>query len=434
MSPELVGLLGLLFLFLLMFAGMPLGIGLAFSGFLGFAYLFGINGALNQLSTVPFTQTASYALSIIPLFILMGDFAYRSGLTKDAYNAAYTLLGRLRGGLAISTIGACAAFAACTGSSMASAAMMTKVTLPEMRRHKYDPALATGAIAAGGTLGILIPPSNAMIFYSLVTEASVGKLFIAGILPGILLTILFMIAIYIWVMVKPKAGPAGEKSGWRQILNAVKRLWGVAILAGVVLGGLWGGVFSPTEAAAVGSFAAFLIGFAYKGNIKQHLLESLVDTTKTTAMIFVILIGAMIFSYFMTASGLPAALVNLINGLNISPLAVLIVILLIFIGLGCIFDTAGLTFVVLPIIYPIVKALGFDPIWFGILYVINSEMALITPPIGMNVFVVAGMVKDIPMYTIFRGIVPFFIAMCVCTVIIIAFPQIALVLPSLMRK
>jgi C4-dicarboxylate transporter, DctM subunit len=431
MSPEIVGLIGLVFLFVLLFLGMPIGVGLAFTGFFGFAYFFGFQGALNQLGTVPFTSAASYGMVVVPLFILMGDFAYRSGMTREAFKTAYALFGRLPGGLAISTIGACAAFAACTGSSIASAATMTKVAFPEMNRYKYDSALATGAIAAGGTLGILIPPSNAMIFYGLITDASIGKMFIAGILPGILLTILFMLVVYFWVFMKKNAGPAGRKASGKEILDAFKSLWSVVILAGVVLVGLWGGVFSATEAAGVGAFTALIITLIYRGNIKSNIVHSLIDTIKTTAMVVMILIGAMIFSYFMTASQLPDALVNIINSITLSPIWVLIAILIIFIFLGCIFDTAALTFVVLPIVWPIVQELGFDPIWFGILYTINAEMALITPPIGINVFVVAGVAR-VPMYTVFKGILPFFLAMCLCTTIIIIFPQIATFLPNTM--
>lgn len=431
MSPEIVGLIGLLISFIFIFFGMPIAISLALTGFVGFSYFFGIKGALNQLGTVPFSSAASYAMCVVPLFILMGNFAYRSGMTKDAYNIAYTVLGGLKGGLATSTIAACAAFAACTGSSIAAAATMTKVAWPEMKRYNYSSALATGCIAAGGTLGILIPPSNAMIFYGLITDASIGQLFIAGILPGILLTLLFMLVIYIWVMYRPGAGPAGGKSSLRQILNAIKKLWSVAILALIVLGGLWGGVFSPTEAAGVGAFTALIITLIYKKNIWQNVRSSLMDTTKTSAMVIFILMGAMVFSYFMTASELPDALVNLINSVSLSPYFILIFILLIFVLLGCIFDTAALTFVILPIVFPIVNALGFDPIWFGILYTINAEMALITPPIGINVFVVSG-VSKVPMFTVFKGIIPFFTAMVICTAIIMVFPQISLFLPQTM--
>jgi C4-dicarboxylate transporter DctM subunit len=434
MSPETIGIIGLLCLFLLLFAGMPIGLGMAFIGFVGIAYLFSINAAVHQLALVPFSTAAHYSLSVVPLFILMGQFAFSSGITESFYDTAHALLARLRGGLAISTIAACAGFAACTGSSFAGAATMTKIALPEMKRYKYDMALATGTIAAGGTLGILIPPSNAMIFYSLITNASIGKLFIAGIIPGIILTIMFILIIYFMVKIKPQIAPTKEHVEWNAVLRSLKRVWPGLILILVVLGGLWGGVFSPTEAGGMGAFAAFIIMLVKRGFSPKYFIEGLKETTKTTAMIFTILIGATIFGYFMTASGLPVLLVEFIQELSIPPVAVLVVILLVFVFLGCIMDAAALTFVVLPVVFPIAQTLNFDPIWFGILYVINSEMALITPPIGMNVFVVGGMARDVPMYTIFKGVLPFVLVMAACTALLIAFPDIVLFLPSTMIK
>jgi C4-dicarboxylate transporter DctM subunit len=434
MSPEIIGTIGLLFLFILLFAGMPIGLGMAFIGFVGIAYLLNINAAVHQLALVPFSRAASYSLSVVPLFILMGHFAFISGITESFYDTAHALLARLRGGLAMSTIAACAGFAACTGSSFAGAATMTKIALPEMKRYKYDMALATGTIAAGGTLGILIPPSNAMIFYSLITEASIGKLFIAGIIPGVILAGMFILIIYFMVKIRPHMAPTQEHVKWSAVRSSLKRVWPGLILIAVVLGGLWGGVFSPTEAGGMGAFAAFIITLVKRGFSPKHFIEGLKETTKTTAMIFTILIGATIFGYFMTASGLPVLLVEFIQELSIPPVAVLVVILLVFIFLGCIMDAAALTFVVLPVVFPVAQALNFDPIWFGILYVINSEMALITPPIGMNVFVVGGMAKDVPMYTIFKGVLPFVLVMAACTALLIAFPDIVLFLPSTMIK
>ena len=432
MSPEVIGIIGLVFMFILLFAGMPIGLGLAFTGFIGIVFLFDIDGALHQLGLVPFRSAAHYSLSVLPLFILMGHFAFISGITESFYDTAQALLARLRGGLAMSTVAACAGFAACTGSSFAGAATMTKIALPEMKRYKYDMALATGTIAAGGTLGILIPPSNAMIFYSLITNASIGQLFIAGIIPGIILTSLFILIIFLMVKIKPQMAPAQAHVSWSAVRSSLKRVWPGLILIGIVLGGLWGGVFSPSEAGGMGAFAAFIITLVKRGFSPKLFIEGLKETTKTTAMIFTILIGATIFGYFMTASGLPILLVEFIEGLAMPPVAVLVVILLVFVFLGCIMDLAAMTFVVLPIIFPVVKALGFDPVWFGILYVINSEMALITPPIGMNVFVVGGMARDVPMYTIFKGVLPFVLVMAVCTALLIAFPDIVLFLPSTM--
>lgn len=435
MSPEIVGVIGLLILFVLLFAGMPIGLGMALMGFLGFAYLWGLDASLVQIGVTSYTSVAAQAMSVIPLFIVMGHFAFASAVTKDAYDAAHMALGRLPGGLAMSTIAASAGFAACTGSSLASAATMTKVALPEMLRYKYDHKLATGSIAAGGTLGILIPPSVPMIVYAIITETSIGKLFIAGIVPGILLATLFMVVIYIMAKaMPPMGGPPAIKASWRTIPAIAVRVWPALLLAAVVMGGIWGGVFSPTEAGGIGAFAALIIALARRKLTKQNFIEALKDTTKTTAMIFVIVIGAMIFGAFITISGLPVALVTFLGGIEMPSTAVLVIILIVYVFLGCIMDTLAITLITLPIIFPLILSLGFDPIWFGILYTINVEMALVTPPIGINVFIISGMAKDIPMYTIFRGVLPFLVAMVVCTALVIAFPQIALFLPGTMVK
>jgi C4-dicarboxylate transporter DctM subunit len=435
MAPEIVGIIGLLLLFVLLFAGMPIGLGMALVGFGGFAYLWGLDSSLVQIGLTSYASVAAQAMSVVPLFIVMGHFAFASGLTENAYDAAHMALGRLPGGLAMSTIGASAGFAACTGSSLASAATMTKVALPEMLRYKYDYKLATGSIAAGGTLGILIPPSVPMIVYAIITETSIGRLFIAGIIPGVLLTILFMGVIYIIARARPPmGGPPTTKASWRAIPAIAVRIWPAGLLAIIVMGGIWGGVFSPTEAGGMGAFAALVIALARKRLTISNFLDALKETTKTTAMIFVIVIGAMIFANFMTISGLPAALVSFLGDINIPPLGILILILIIYIFLGCIMDTLALTLITLPIIFPLIISLNFDPVWFGILFTINVEMALITPPIGINVFIISGMAKEIPMYTIFRGVVPFIGAMVVCTALVIAFPQIALFLPGTMIK
>jgi C4-dicarboxylate transporter DctM subunit len=435
MSPEVAGVIGLLILFVLLFAGMPIGLGMALMGFLGFAYLWGLDASLFQVGLTSYSSVAAQAMSVVPLFIVMGHFAFASGVMDDAYDAAHMILGRLPGGLAMTTIGASAGFAACTGSSLASAATMTKISLPEMLRYKYDPKLATGSIAAGGTLGILIPPSVPMIIYAIITETSIGRLFIAGIVPGILLATLFMVVIYIMAKTRPPmGGPPAIKFGWRTIPAIAVRVWPAALLAAIVMGGIWGGVFSPTEAGGMGAFAALIIALARRKLTKQNFITALKDTTKTTAMIFVIVIGAMIFGAFMTISGLPAALVNFLGDVNIPPLGILVLILVIYVFLGCIMDTLALTLITLPIIFPLIISLNFDPVWFGILYTINVEMALVTPPIGINVFIISGMAKDIPMYTIFRGVLPFLVAMVVCTALVIAFPQIALFLPGTMIK
>lgn len=432
MSPSTIGWIGLVVLFALMATGMPIGFAMALVGFVGFGIVAGWTGALTQLGTVPYASVASYTLTVLPLFILMGEFAFLSGMIRGAFSGAHKWLGHLPGGLAIATISACAAFAAVCGSSVATAATMGTVAYPEMKRYKYRPELAAGSIACGGTLGILIPPSTPMVIYAVFAEESVGKLFMGGFLPGILLTLLFIAVIYIWVKISPTTGPRGPQTTWKEKFGAAKDVWPVFILALLVLGGIWGGVFSPTEAAGVGAFAAFAIGLARKQMKLKSVLNSLSETVKTSAMVFTILIGAMIFNYFIVICGIPAQLAAVVESLALPPLGILICILFVYLILGCLMDTMAMTVLTLPIFLPILHNLGFDLVWFGIIFVIMCEMALVTPPIGMNVFIIAGMVKDAPMYSIFRGITPFLIAILVCLALVIAFPQIALFLPTSM--
>jgi C4-dicarboxylate transporter DctM subunit len=435
MSPELVGFIGFLLMFVFLYMGMPIGFCMAFTGFLGNVVLFGWQGSLLQLGTVPYATVTNFTLCILPLFLLMGELAWSSGLTEGCYSFTYKVLGKLRGGLAMSTIGAAAIFAACTGSSIASAATFTKVSLPEMRKKNYDVGLATGSIAAGGTLGILIPPSSPMIIYSILTGASIGKLFIAGVIPGVLLTFLFMLTIYIITKVKPEMGPAGERATLREIFLEGKSLWPAAVLIGVVLFGLWLGFFSPSEAGGIGAFIAFLILLGRKWRSSPKLLvDGLLSTVRGTAMIFIIIIGAMIFGDFMTTSEMPALLVQFIKDYNLPPLVVIFILMLIYIILGALMDELAVMLITIPVIMPALTHLGIDPIWFGILFIINQQMGLILPPVGMNVFVISGMVPDIPMYTIYKGIMPFAAAMFVCILLVMFFPQLALWLPGLMVR
>lgn len=434
MSPLLIGAIGLAVLFALMAAGMPIGFSMALVGFAGFAFLGGLKGGLSQLATVPFSSVATYTLTIIPLFILMGEIAGVAGLVKGAFSAANKWLANLRGGLAMTTIAACGAFAAVCGSSLATATAMTSIAYPEMGRYKYDPALSLGSIAAGGTLGILIPPSIPLIVYAIFAEESVGRLYMAGFLPGILLSGLFIATIYIRCKFTPSLGPPGPKSSWRERLVAVKDVGPVLILAIVVLGGIWGGIFTPNEAAGIGVFIALILGLAARQLSMKKLIFSLMETASLTAMIFSILIGAMIFNYFVVLTGVPAELARLVEAYALPGMYVYVAILLIYAILGCIMDTFAITMLTLPIFLPTLRSLGFDLVWFGVIYVTMIEMANITPPIGVNVFVVAGMVREVPMYTIFRGILPFFFAMVICIVILTVFPQIALFLPSTMME
>jgi C4-dicarboxylate transporter DctM subunit len=397
MSPEMVGLIGFLLMFVFLYMGMPIGFCMGVTGLLGEIVLFGWQGSLTQLAMVPYASVASFTFCVVPLFMLMGELAWASGLTEGAYNFVYKVMGRLPGGLAMSTIGASAIFAACTGSSIASAATFTKVSLPSMRDKGYDPGLATGSIAAGGTLGILIPPSNPMILYSILTGASIGKLFIAGIVPGMLLTFLFILTIYIIVKIKPSMGPAGERANFIEILKEGKSLWPAVVLIGTVLVGLWGGIFSASEAGAAGAVISLIIIIGRKWRSSPRLIvEGLRSTAKSTAMIFMIIIGAMIFGDFI---------------------------------LGALMDELAIMLITVPVIMPALTHLNIDPIWFGILFIINQQMGLILPPVGMIVFVMAGMIPDVPMYTIYKGIMPFAIAMFVCILLVMFFPQIAMWLP-----
>jgi C4-dicarboxylate transporter DctM subunit len=432
MDPVISGILGFVVLFILLAAGMPIGFAMALVGFVGFTIIADIGGALGLLGSVPYTTVATYALSIIPMFVLMGEFSFVSGMVTDAYKSAYSWLGHLPGGLAMATIGGCTAFAACSGSSVAGASLMTQIAYPEMIRYKYDPKLALGSIAAGGTLGILIPPSASFIIYGILAEVSIGALFIAGILPGILLATLFMLVIYTQARLSSTLGPPGPKSSWRDRLVAFKGTWLVALLFLLVLGGIWGGVFTPSEAGGAGAFGAFLIALGKRRLTRANITEALRGTVKTTAMILTILIGAMIFGYFLAVTRAPFKLAEFVVGIAVPPLAIVIATLLVYAVLGCIMDTLAMIVLTIPLFVPVVAGLGFNLVWYGVLVTVMMEMALITPPIGMNVFVVGGMVRGVPMYAIFRGVAPFMLVMIVCIAILVIFPEISLFLPSLM--
>jgi C4-dicarboxylate transporter DctM subunit len=433
-SPPLIGVVGFVVLFCLLAVGMPIAFAMATIAFAGLVVVGGFTGSLNQLSLTPYSSVASYTMSTIPLFVLMGGLAFTSGLSSDAYRTAYKWIGSWPGGLAMATIGGCAGFAACTGSSVASIGMMTSTALPEMQRYNYDPKLATGCIASGTTLGILIPPSIPFIIYALFASESVGQLFIAGIFPGLLLTGLFMLTIYIMVKWNPSMGPSGPKTTWREKFGALKSTWAMIILVMFVLGGIWGGIFSPIEAGGMGAFGALLIALVRRRLTMPNFIDSLKSVCKTTAMIFAILIGAMMFNYFLALTRLPFLLAHYVAALAVPPIVIIIVMMCFYLIAGCLMDTLGMMVLTLPIFIPIVKSIGVDLVLFGVLTTIMTEMALITPPIGMNVFVLGGMSGDIPLYTIFRGIAPFLIAMIIGLALIIAFPQIALFLPSTMIR
>jgi len=393
-----------------------------------------MESVLGLLSTSPFSALSSYSMSVVPLFVLMGMFVYHAGITKDVFGSAYAWLGRLPGGLAMATIGACAGFAACCGSSVATSATMSVVALPEMKKRKYNPALVTGSLAAGGTIGILIPPSLNFVVYGIVTEQSIGKLFMGGIIPGITQTFLFLATIYILCRLNPMLGPTGSGLPWRDRFLSLRSIWPVLALFLLVMGGIYGGFFTPTEAGAIGAFGAFILIILKRKLNRQTLSNSLLETGQIVAMVMFIMIGAMIFNYFLAITRIPTEMASLASGLAINRYLILIGILCVFLALGCVMDVLAMIMLVVPVIFPVIIALDFDPIWFGVVLCVICEIGLITPPVGINVYVIKGIAKDVPLFTIFKGIVPFLIADFALVLMLIAWPQIAMALPNLMRS
>ena len=434
-----LSLAGFALVLLLAFFGIPLGITLLLVGIGGFAVARGglfefdsLNAGLSMAGQQVLDLSTNYGLSVLPLFVLMGAFIHRAQLSEELYDATHAFLGHRKGGLAMATIAACGGFAAVSGSSLATAATMSKVAMPPMRRFNYSDSLAAGTIAAGGTLGILIPPSVPMVIYGILTETDIGKLFIAGIAPGILLVLLYFGSIAVAVRRRPEMGPPGPRSNWRERGRALSKVWGVVALFVLVLGGIYLGVFTPTEAAAIGAAGAMLFAWA-RGKLGfRALVDSLVDAGRTTAMIFLVGFGALVFSNFINLAGLPEAMIEFITSLDVPPIGVVIAICVIYVLLGCVFDSLAMLLLTVPIFYPIVEPLGIDGIWFGIVVIIVVEVGLITPPIGMNVFMVKTVLGDVDVWTVFNGVWPFLCATLVGLALICAFPQIALFLPDLM--
>ncbi|PCI04574.1 MAG: C4-dicarboxylate ABC transporter permease [Hyphomicrobiales bacterium] len=433
MDPISIGFLAFAGLFVLLLASVPIGFAMGISGLLGTSAIIGFQPALSLLGTTALEKTVTYDLSIIPLFILMGSVAARSGLSKELYSAFNTWFGAFRGGLALATIGACGAFAAICGSSIATAATMSKVALPEMKRFKYADSLATGSVAAGGVIGILIPPSVILVLYGILTETSIGDLFIAGFLPGILTIIGFMLAISITTRIWPDLGPAGVKTTFGEKVRALGQTWGIMLLFGIVIGGIYFGVFTPTEAAGIGASGAFLIS-AMRGRLTwANTKEALTETITMTAMIFVVLIGAITLNNLMIFSGLVAELSSIVGGMDLPPMAIMAIILLIYMLMGCFLDALAMILLTVPIFFPIIIDLGFDPVWFGIIVVMVVELGMITPPIGMNVFVIKGMAPDVKLSSIYKGVMPFVIAQLILILIVFLLPEIILWLPETAR-
>jgi C4-dicarboxylate transporter DctM subunit len=433
MDPLWIGFIGVILLFVLIFAGMPLGLAFVLIGTIGYGLAFSWAGALSMVRTVAYSTFSDYGFIVIPLFILMGTLAYATGMSEDLYDSAHSVFGRLRGGLAMATVVASAGFAAICGASVASAATMGKVAYPEMRRYKYDPKLSTASIAVGGTIGILIPPSMIFIIYGIISEQSIGQLYMAGFIPGIFQTLVFIATIYIICRINPKMGPQGPSTTLKEKVTALSRSWPVLILFLLVLGGIYLGWFSANEAAGAGAFLVFFLGLIMRRLSWKGFKHALIDASKTTAMIFIILTGALIFGYFLTITGVSTTIADFMGSLPVSKWVIFAFIMLFYLILGCAMDSMSMILITVPIFYPLTQKLGFDPIWFGVIIVMVVEMGLITPPVGMVVFVIKGIVsEDVPMFTIFKGLVPFLIANIIIVIVLALFPQMALFLPNTM--
>ena len=431
MNPVTVGIIGIAILLLFFLLGMPIAFSMAFVGFAGFAYLAGFFPALSLLAQDIFGEFTSYPLSVIPMFILMGTFAFASGISQRLYQTTYAWIGHRRGGLTVATVLACAGFAAICGSTAATAATMGKIALPEMKKYGYDDRLATGTVAAAGTLGILIPPSTILIVYGILTEESIGKLFIAGVVPGVLLSLAFVATVVLLCLRNPALGPPGVPVSWRKRFGATLGIFEAVILFLLTIGGLFMGWFSPTQAGAIGAGGALLIGLGRRQLNWKKFIEAGKDGLRTACMVIFIITGAVIFGHFLAVTTIPFLLAETVGNLPIPPMAVMAVIIFIYFIGGFFMDSMALVVVTIPIFFPVVMELGFDPIWFGVIIVLVAEMGVITPPVGVNVFVIKGIAPDIPLHIIFRGILPFLAALIIVTMLLVIFPQIATYLPSL---
>jgi C4-dicarboxylate transporter DctM subunit len=399
-------------------------------GVSGFAYLSGGGPALKIVGHTTMRTVTDFNFAVIPLFLLMGSLATTSGMSRELFRAANGFVGHLRGGLGIATIAACGGFAAICGSSVATAATFSRVAYPEMRRYGYPQSFATGVIAAGGTLGIMIPPSTVFAVYGLITEQDVGKLFVAGIVPGILAVLMYMATISIIGALRPGFLPAGPRSSWTERLAGVRDVWATVLLFAFVIGGIYGGMFTATEAAGMGAGGAFIIGIVRRRLSRADILRSLLEATRTTAAVFTVLIGAILFGYFLTITQTPQKVSEFLGSLGLGAYGILALIMLMYLVLGCLMDALAMIILTIPIVFPVIKALGFDPIWFGVIIVMTVELGLIHPPVGMNIFVIKSVVEDVKISTIFYGVLPFIVTDLIRLVILIAFPIIALWLPS----
>ncbi|MGA7390041.1 MAG: TRAP transporter permease [Pseudolabrys sp.] len=430
MSADAVAVIGFLVLFALMLLRVPVGMAMGLVGVTGFGYIVGGIPALKMVGQTSMRTVTDYTFGVIPMFLLMGAFVSNSGMSRELFRAANSFLGHLRGGLGIATIAACGGFAAISGSSVATAATFSTVAYPEMRHYGYPQSFATGVIAAGGTLGAMLPPSTVLAVYGIITEQDIGKLFIAGILPGILAASMYISTVAIIGFLRPGFLPRTPRHSWKERVAGLRDIWATMLLFVFVIGGLYGGLFTPTEAGGMGAGGAFLIGVLRGRLDRTEIRRSLLQATRTAAAVFTVLIGALLFGYFLTVTQTPQKVTAFLTGLGLGRYGVLSLIMLMYLVLGCLMDSLAMVILTVPIIFPVIIHLGFDPIWFGIIIVMTVELGLIHPPVGMIVFVIKSVVQDVDFTTIFKGVLPFIITDLIRLVILIAFPIIALWLPS----
>ncbi|MDQ2734159.1 MAG: TRAP transporter permease [Pseudomonadota bacterium] len=430
MSNDWIALIGFVALFVLMLLRVPVGMAMGLVGVTGYSFIVGPGPALKLVGQTSLRTVTDYAFGVIPMFMLMGALVTVSGLSRELFKAADAFLGHLRGGLGIATVVACGGFAAICGSSVATAATFSAVAYPEMRRFGYPQSFSTGVIAAGGTLGAMLPPSTVLAVYAILTQQDIGKLFMAGVLPGLLAMAMYVLTISLIVWIRPGFLPAGAARPWRERVRALRLVWAPLALFVFVIGGLYGGFFTPTEAGGVGATGAFILG-ALRGKLdRASTRQALLQATRTAAAVFTVLIGALLFGYFLTITQTPQKLTEFLTGLGVGRYGVLALIMLMYLVLGCLMDAMAMIILTVPIIFPVITALGFDPIWFGVIIVMTVELGLIHPPVGMNVFVIKSVVKDVSFTTIFKGVLPFVATDIVRLVILIAFPMFALWLPQ----
>jgi C4-dicarboxylate transporter, DctM subunit len=431
MSPILIGSIGVVVLLFFFSVGMPMAFSMAIVGVAGFAYMVSPAAAFSLLPRDVFDQFTSYSLSVIPMFVMMGCYAFASGIGRKLYDTAYVILGRLSGGLAIASVAACALFGAVCGSTAATTATIGKVALPEMKKHNYNDMFATGTLATAGGLGIMIPPSTSFIVYGLLTEQSIGKLYIAGIIPGIIIAMLFIGTILVWCKLKPKAGPPGPSTTLKQKAKSLTGVLDALVLFLVTMGGLFAGWFTPTQAGAIGCVGSLVIGLVNRELTWQKFIDSTKDGLRITCMIMLLIAGATVFSHFITRTTMPMVLANWVDGLSVPPVVIMILILVFYFILGTFLDAMACIVLVVPILFPMVISLGYDPIWFGVMVTLLSMIAVVSPPDGVNVYVVKAISRDVPIETIFWGTIPYLVPFLAATVIFVAFPQICTFLSKL---